>query len=120
MTPEEIQTLTDALLGALKTTDTPAEGSYGWLYVAISLIPTLYILSKNFNKVFVKAIEKVLDKLLKSHMSQMDDMIRIMDLHIEELVHVKKDVEENKEKIEEVEKTVENHRSLLDKLKEKC
>ena len=113
MTPEEVKDITEALINGLKTEAV----SNSPIYVIISIVVTATPFAlRYFKRVFVKEIEKVVGK----HMAQMDDMFRIMEMHIEELKYVKIEQEDIKEAQEEIKKDVKKNTTFIEKLKEKC
>ena len=89
MSPEEVELLVNSLGESLKT----EEASNGPIYVLISLIVTVSpFVFRYFKKAFIGSIEKI----VMIHTNKMDDMFRIMEMHIDELAHVKTEVEEVK------------------------
>ena len=113
MSPEEVELLVNSLGESLKT----EEASNGPIYVLLSLIVTVSpFVFRYFKKTFVGSIEKV----MQIHVDRMDDMFRIMEMHIDELAHVKKDVKAAEEKHAKLDKKVVANSTWIDTLKEKC
>jgi hypothetical protein len=118
MTTEETQQLTETLLEALKGIDpeTAADGGYGYIYIIISAIPTFILIGRQIRRAFVKAIEKV----MKTHVDQMEHMMGIMEMHIDELKHVKSEQASIKQAHEKIEEQVKEHGSIIQRIKDNC
>jgi len=113
MTPQEIELLLNSLGETLKT----EESSNGPIYVFISVIVTVApFVFRYFKKIFVSSIEKVME----IHVERMNEMFRIMEMHIDELSHVKIEIEEQKEKHNILDKKVEVNKTLIQSIKENC
>jgi ABC-type enterochelin transport system substrate-binding protein len=110
MTPAEIKQITDSLTEVIKTIETDEGGSgYAYIYIIVAAIPTFVLIGRQIRKAFVKAIEKVME----THIKQMDSLMKSMNLRTEELGELSKSHEEVKEKVDE-------HHSFIDKFKDKC
>lgn len=99
MTPDEIQEITNAIGEVLKS----EEANNGPIYILLSILVTgVPIAFRYFKKAFVKAIEKVME----SHTKQMKQIID--DLHGIKTEHKR------------LEQKVDEHKTVMDRLKEKC
>ena len=113
MSPEEIEILVNSLSESMKV----EEASNGPIYIILSLIVTVSpFVFRYFKKAFVNSIEKI----VRVHTEKMDDMFRIMEMHIDELSHVKRDVKAVEEKHAKLDKKVVANSTWIDTLKEKC
>lgn len=113
MSPEEIELIVKSIGSVVKG----EEASNGPIYVLLSLVVAISpFVFRYFKRTFVGSIEKV----MKVHVSKMDDMFRIMEMHIEELVHVKKEVKEQKDAHNKLDKKVVENSTWIETLKENC
>lgn len=102
MTPDEIQEITNSLLEGLNSIESTESGN-GLIVTLIALVPTFIILGRLFNKAFIKAIEKV----LKTHTKEMKEIIEDID-------GIKKEQKRLEQKVDD------QHKSIVDKLRDKC
>lgn len=113
MKPEEIELLFKSFTESMQA----EEASNGPIYVLLSVIVTISpFVFRYFKKSFVLSIEKV----MSVHVKQVEDLHAIMHMHIDELVHVKAEQADLKEKHIVLDKKVAIHKTLLEGLKEKC
>lgn len=99
MTPDEIQEITNVVSDVLQS----EESSNGPIYTLISVLVTATPLAfRYFKKAFVKAIEKVME----SHTTEMKKIID--DLHGVKTEHKR------------LEQKVDENKTVIERLKEKC
>jgi len=110
MTPEEIEILLNSLGETLKTEES-SNGPNVFISVIVTVAPFVF---RYFKKIFVSSIEKVME----IHVERMNEMFRIMEMHIDELSHVKIEIEEQKEKHNILDKKVEVNKTLIQSIKE--
>lgn len=113
MSAEEIEILFTSFKDAIKAEETSNSPIYVLISVVVVIAPFVF---RYFRKTFVSSIEKV----MKVHVDKMDDMFRIMEMHIDELAHVKLEAKETREKVEETKEKVINNSAWIDTFKEKC
>jgi len=113
MSPEDLKLIAESVGEIIQK----EESSNGPVYVFLSLVVTISpFVFRYFKRAFVRSIEKV----MQIHVSKMDDMFRIMEMHIDELAHVKSEVKETKEKTIEISEKVVENSAWIDSLREKC
>lgn len=97
MTPDEIHEVTSTVAEIWANLNMASpEQSKDYLYVIGSIVPTLILLGRWFKKAFVKSMSEAVEKIVN----------KVMEPHAKE--------------VEELKEAVEEHTSLLDKIKEKC
>jgi len=121
MTPDEIE----IIIQNLSKLTQAKEPDYSHFYVILSIIITSAVpLVRYIKKMFTKSIEKVVishnenilkivnnhfsivKNLVDSYKNKMEELFRIMHLHIDELEGISEDVTNNKRRIKEIEKKI--------------
>lgn len=111
MKPEEIEVIVKSIGDAMKI----EEASNGPVYIMLSIIVAVApFVFRYFRKTFTKSIEKVMEV----HIGRMDDMFKIMNLHIDELSLIKTEQVLMKEKHNDLDKKVYKNKVNIEAIKE--